>query len=118
MSGHSDENRIPAKALIWPRRRSRLRQWSTISGLRYPISAKVSGAKHVVSHFAAKNKIDEFIQSKPELLAKTTFFYITFHASNLHYPVFAPIKVESVGKYIWLLPCPKETPFFAIGIIA
>lgn len=66
-------------------------------------------------HFAAKNKIDEFIQSNPELLAKTTFFYITFYASNLQYLAFAPIKVESVGKYIWLLSCPKETPFFAIG---
>jgi hypothetical protein len=49
------------------------------------------------------------------LLTKATFFYIMFHASNPQYPVFAPIKVESVGKYIWLLPCPKETPFFATG---
>jgi hypothetical protein len=68
-----------------------------------------------VTHFAAKNKIDEFIQSKPELLAKTTSFYITFYASNLQYLAFAPIKVESVGKYICLLPCTKETTFFAIG---
>ena len=66
-------------------------------------------------HFAAKIKIDEFIQSKPELLAKTTFFYTTFYASNPKYPVSAPIEVGSVGKYMWLLPCPKETPFFAIG---
>jgi hypothetical protein len=38
-----------------------------------------------------------------------------FYTSNLQYPVFKPIKVESAGKYIWLLPCPEETPFFAIG---
>jgi hypothetical protein len=88
--------------------------WSAL-----PNSAKVSVEKHVVPHFAAKNKIDEFVQSKLELLAKMTFFHITFYASDLQYPVSEPIKVESVGKYIRLLPCPEgELLSSPLGIIA
>jgi hypothetical protein len=52
--------------------------WSAL-----PNSAKVPVGKYIVPHFAAKNKIDEFIQLKPELLVKTTFFNITFYASDL-----------------------------------
>jgi hypothetical protein len=59
--------------------------WSTL-----PNGKKISGGKYVVPHFEAKNQIDAYIKSDPTLLAKTTFVWVTFFASNLFFPMFTP----------------------------
>lgn len=59
--------------------------WSTL-----PNGKKITGGKHVVPHFEAKNQIDAYIKSDAVLLAKTTFVWVTFFASNLFFPMFTP----------------------------
>lgn len=59
--------------------------WSTL-----PNGKKISGGKYVVPHFEGKNQIDAYIKSDPTLLAKTTFVWVTFFASNLFFPMFTP----------------------------
>src|SRR5256885_7348395 len=74
-----------------------------MSGRRCPLVGKVSKGKYVVPHFAAKDRIDDSIRSLPELLAKTTFLYVTFYASNLQYPVFglskSKVSVNTCGSF-------------------
>jgi hypothetical protein len=65
--------------------------WSTL-----PNGKKISGGKYVVPHFEAKNQIDAYIKSDPELLAKTTFVWVTFFASNLFFPMFTPNLLVSL----------------------
>jgi hypothetical protein len=64
--------------------------WSTL-----PNGSKISNGKYVVPHFDAKNKIDEYIKSKADLYAKTTFLWITFYAQNYVFPMFTPNLVVS-----------------------
>lgn len=61
--------------------------WSTL-----PNSRKLSHGAHVVPHFDAKSRADEFIKQDKALLAKTTFLWIPFYDSNLYYfPNLTPI---------------------------
>lgn len=59
--------------------------WSTL-----PNAMKISNGQYLVPHFEAKNKIDEYIRSQPELLAKSTFLWVTWYASNYKFPMFTP----------------------------
>jgi hypothetical protein len=53
-----------------------------------PNGAKASGGKYAIPHFVSKNLVDDFIRSQPELLAKTTFFWVAYYAKeNLVSPV-------------------------------
>jgi NmrA-like family len=69
--------------------------WSTL-----PNAGKITGGKYVVPHFAAKNLVDDYIRSQPELLEKTTFLWNTYYAQNFQFPMFTPIHVPTAGKYI------------------
>ncbi|KAH6886805.1 hypothetical protein B0T10DRAFT_360930, partial [Thelonectria olida] len=86
--------------------------WSTL-----PNAGRVSGGKAFVPHFAAKNKVDDYIKSDPELLRKTTFLWVSAYASNLQYPFYKPIPVPSAGanRYIQLLATALSVPFTLIG---
>lgn len=84
--------------------------WSTL-----PNGSQISGGKYVIPHFDAKNKIDAFIRSQPELLAKTTFFWVTFYAQNYYFPMFAPIHVPTAGKWIQLGVTSPNVPIKTIG---
>jgi hypothetical protein len=59
--------------------------WSTL-----PNASKISGGKYIIPHFEAKNQIDNYIKSDAGLLAKTTFLWVTFFASNLFFPMYTP----------------------------
>lgn len=59
--------------------------WSTL-----PDSRKISNGKYVVPHFDAKAKIDQYIKSKAELYAKTTFMWVGWYAQNYQFPMFTP----------------------------
>jgi len=65
--------------------------WSTL-----PNTKKISGGKYIVPHFEAKNQIDAYIKSDTALLAKTTFVWVTFFASNLFFPMYTPNLIVSV----------------------
>jgi len=87
--------------------------WSTL-----PNGSKISNGKYVVPHFDAKNKIDEYIKSKADLYAKTTFLWITFYAQNYVFPMFTPNLVKSSGQYVQLQATPPTVPVLTIGDIS
>ncbi|ATZ56217.1 hypothetical protein BCIN_13g00660 [Botrytis cinerea B05.10] len=84
--------------------------WSTL-----PDSQKISGGKFSVPHFESKNKVDRFIRQDKALLAKTTFFFITYYASNIFLPMLAPTLLKTAGKYVQLLPVGEDIPIATIG---
>ncbi len=84
--------------------------WSTL-----PNGMKISGGKYLVPHFEAKNKVDDFIKGDAPLLAKTTFLWITFYASNYYFPMYTPYHIPTAGKYIQILPTPPSVPVKTIG---
>jgi NmrA-like family protein len=84
--------------------------WSTLPNL-----FKISNGKYLVPHFKSKNIVDDYIRSQPELLAKTTFFWVTFYTQNLNYPMYTPIFVPNAGKYIQLGVIPPDVPLKTIG---
>lgn len=64
--------------------------WSTL-----PNSGTLSKGKFNVPFFENKSLVDDYIRQDKEFLAKTTFAYLTFYASNMFFPVFLPIHVVS-----------------------
>lgn len=59
--------------------------WSTL-----PSASKISKGKHVVPHFEAKYKVDEYIKGNAALYAKSTFLWVGFYEQNYLAPLFAP----------------------------
>jgi len=87
--------------------------WSTL-----PNGVKISNGKYLVPHFEGKNKIDDYIKSKPELYAKTTFLWITFYGTNYVFPMFTPNFVKSSGKYVQLSATGPDVPIKSIGDVS
>lgn len=87
--------------------------WSTL-----PNTSKVSGGKFTVPHLDAKAKVDEFIKSKPELLAKTTFLWVTFFATNFYFPPFTPHHLKSIGTYTYIQPVSRSTVISSAGDVS
>jgi hypothetical protein len=84
--------------------------WSTL-----PNSKELTGGKVVVPHLDSKNQVDVYIKSKPELLAKTTFFVPSFYGENIYFPMMSPIEVPGTGQYIQLHCTPLDSTFLALG---
>lgn len=84
--------------------------WSTL-----PNGMKISGGKYLVPHFEAKNKVDDYIKSDASLLAKTTFLWITFYATNYYFPMYTPYHIPTAGKYIQILDTAPSVPIKTIG---
>ncbi len=84
--------------------------WSTL-----PNGMKISGGKFLIPHFEAKNRVDDYIKADASLMAKTTFLWITFYATNYYFPMFAPYHIPTAGKYIQLLDTPPNVPIKTIG---
>lgn len=80
--------------------------WSTL-----PNSERISGGRMSVHHYAAKNRVDDYIKSDAALLAKTTFLWISFYASNLAYPFWKPVPVPGgfvPGQYVQIMATPAS----------
>ncbi|KAF4455931.1 nitrogen metabolic regulation nmr [Fusarium albosuccineum] len=86
--------------------------WSTL-----PNAGRISNGTSFVPHYAGKNKVDDYIKSKPELLSKTIFLWVSCYASNMLYPFFRPFPVATTEpeKFIQLLPTPSSTPMTLVG---
>lgn len=84
--------------------------WSTLAN-----GKRLSGGKHIIPHFEGKNIIGDYIKQNPALLAKTTFLWNTYYASNLMFPMFTPNFLKSSGKYVWLQPTPASTEIAVLG---
>ncbi|KAH8894440.1 NAD(P)-binding protein [Thozetella sp. PMI_491] len=86
--------------------------WSTL-----PNTRKISNGKHAVPHFSGKNVIDDYIKSHSALFQKTTFFWVTFYATNILFPVFMPFPVSTAGpgKFIQLQSTPDSVVIKTIG---
>ena len=84
--------------------------WSTL-----PNGMKISGGKYFIPHFEAKNRVDDYIKSNASLLAKTTFLWVTFYATNYYFPMFTPIHVPTAGKHIQIQVVPPNVPINTIG---
>jgi hypothetical protein len=85
--------------------------WSTL-----PNVLGISNGKYLVPHFEGKNRIDAYIREKePALLAKTTFFWVTFYATNYVFPMFTPYYIPTADKYIQFANYAPETPINTIG---
>ena len=74
--------------------------WSTL-----PHAEKISQGKYKVPHFVAKNGMDDRIKADPEMLAKTTFLWVGWYATNFHYSIFkltlhvsVPLNEEEILK--------------------
>lgn len=64
--------------------------WSTL-----PDASKTSQGKYHIPHFVAKNRAEEHIKANPALLAKTTFLWVAWYATNFQYPIFKPTLLVS-----------------------
>jgi hypothetical protein len=84
--------------------------WSTL-----PDAKAISDGKFVIPHFESKNIVDRWIRTQPELLKKTTFFWVTFYAQNILWGPLLPISVPSANKYIQLTTISGKTPIVSIG---
>lgn len=62
--------------------------WSTL-----PHAANISNGKYSVPHFVAKNRAEDYIKNVPDLLAKTTFLWVGWYASNFQCPIFKPALI-------------------------
>lgn len=64
--------------------------WSTL-----PHASRISNGKFRIGHFEAKNRGEDLVRSHPSLLAKTSFLYVGWYASNFLYPTMKPVWVVS-----------------------
>ncbi|KAK3067595.1 hypothetical protein LTR53_015451 [Teratosphaeriaceae sp. CCFEE 6253] len=64
--------------------------WSTL-----PNSKRNSNGKVVVPHYEGKNRVEDYIKSLPELVAKTTFLLVPWYAQNIFYPFYQPFAIPT-----------------------
>lgn len=84
--------------------------WSTL-----PDSKAIAGGT-LVPHYDSKTRADNYIRERlPQLLAKTTFLWVTFYHSNFQWPLFTPIHIPSEDRYIQLGSYAADTPLSTIG---
>jgi hypothetical protein len=68
--------------------------WSTLPPAARNSKARTAGP-YQIPHFDAKNRAEEQIKSMPDLVAKTTFVWVGWYASNFQYPIFKPSHMVS-----------------------
>ncbi|RAL12662.1 NAD(P)-binding protein [Aspergillus homomorphus CBS 101889] len=71
--------------------------WSTL-----PDSQTNSDGKAAVPYYESKRRVDAFIRSLPQLLAKTTFVWVGWYSANMLIPCFQPMRVRGADGYLTL----------------
>jgi uncharacterized protein YbjT (DUF2867 family) len=84
--------------------------WSSL-----PNSRSLSNGKYVVPHFDGKNRVDDYIRSNKNLLAKTTILWVTWYHTNYNFPMFTPYFIPTAGKYVQFATHAPSTPISTIG---
>ncbi|KAB5550813.1 hypothetical protein GE09DRAFT_1204022 [Coniochaeta sp. 2T2.1] len=84
--------------------------WSTL-----PNVTKVSGGKFAVPHFVGKNRVDAYIRQDKNLLAKTTFLWVTWYHDNFKWPMFTPYFIPTSRKYVQFTSCSPQAVMSTIG---
>lgn len=89
--------------------------WSTL-----PDAAKLSHGEFDLPNFRGKVAVDAFIRAHDELLAKTTFLFVSQYASNYNYGPLAPHRIPGLGDgrgdtYVQFATHPPDTPITTIG---
>ncbi|KAH8787838.1 hypothetical protein F5883DRAFT_597600 [Diaporthe sp. PMI_573] len=89
--------------------------WSTL-----PDAATLSNGAFDLPNFRGKVAVDAFIRAHDELLAKTTFFFISQYASNYNYGPLAPHLIPGAGDgqgetYVQFTTHPPDIPITTIG---
>ena len=87
--------------------------WSTL-----PHGMGISNGKYLIPHFEGKNRIDAFIRSHEDLLAKTTFLWVTWYHNNFSFPMFTPYYIPTAGKYVQFATHSPNTPITTIGDVS
>ena len=88
--------------------------WSTL-----PNAKEISEGKYLIPHFEGKNRIDAYIRDEqPELLKKTTFFWVTWYHSNYTFPMFTPYWIPTAEKYVQIGNYRGDTPIVTIGDVS
>jgi len=68
--------------------------WSTLPPAERNSKHREAGP-YDIPHFKGKNQVEDEIKSMPKLLAKTTFVWVGWYASNFQYPIFKPAFMVS-----------------------
>ena len=86
--------------------------WSSL-----PNTSKVSGGKASIPYYRSKNSVSDAIKANSSLLAKTTFLWVTWYASNLQYPFFKPFPAPALGSeiFIQISSTPETVPVKVAG---
>ncbi|KAL6838057.1 NAD(P)-binding protein [Trichoderma camerunense] len=83
--------------------------WSTLTD-----AYTVSGGRIKPPHYESKAQVTRYIQSKPDLLAKTTFVWCAYYATNFA-SLTRPIYIPATGQYIQIQATPSDQPIACIG---
>lgn len=84
--------------------------WSTLTD-----AYTVTGGKSQPPHYDSKARVTRYIKSKPELLAKTTFVWCAYYATNLGWDFIKPVYFPAIGHYIQIQATPSDQPIACIG---
>lgn len=84
--------------------------WSTLTD-----AYTLSGGKSQPPHYESKAKVTRYIKSKPELLAKTTFVWCAFYATNFAWDFLKPVYFPAIGQYIQMQATSSDQPIACIG---
>ncbi|GAD93151.1 hypothetical protein NECHADRAFT_97421 [Paecilomyces variotii No. 5] len=84
--------------------------WSTLAD-----TASISDGDYIVPHYQSKVAVNHYIESKPELFAKTTFLWCSYYAANLTRACLEPVYIPTADKYIQIQGVPEDTPMAFIG---
>lgn len=84
--------------------------WSTLAD-----AYTLSGGKSQPPHYESKARVTRYIKPKPELLAKTTFVWCAFYASNFAWDFLKPVYFPAIGQYVQMQATTSDQPIACIG---
>ncbi|KAI1332122.1 hypothetical protein F5Y16DRAFT_214195 [Xylariaceae sp. FL0255] len=84
--------------------------WSTL-----PPAKTISDGQFEPGNYVGKTRVDEYIRTQPDLMAKTTLLLIAQYAKNLMYAPLSVYQLPQAGSWAQFTTHPPETPIWWIG---